>query len=307
MNNFVQVVFFLLVGLTLGTLSRRRPGTGIPENLAEGLTTFVIFVSLPALILVRVPPMHLSGDLLVPAVLPWTMVCLSAAVVLLAARLLRWDDGIRNLLLLLVPLGNTSFLGIPMVQAFFGEGHVSYALLYDQLGSFPALATYGTLIVSLHSRGGTESGPVPRQVVLRMISFPPFIALLVALASRSFAFHPAIVSSLEALSNTLVPLVMVAVGLRLRFGIPLSHRAPLAAGLTMKLVLAPLLALGICRLLGFEGDAVDVSIFEAGMPPMVAAWALASRAGLYPDLGAALVGLGILFSFLTLPLLRLLL
>ena len=81
---------------------------------------------------------------------------------------------------------------------------------------------------------------------------------------------------------------MIAVGFRLQFRIPPAHRVPLAAGLVMKLVLAPLIALGGCHLLGLDGEAVSVSIFEAGMPPMVAAWALASRAGLHPDLGAAM-------------------
>lgn len=68
-------------------------------------------------------------------------------------------------------------------------------------------------------------------------------------------------------------------------------------------MLAPLLALGLCRVLGLQGEAVNVSVFEAGMPPMVSAGALAILAGLSPSLCAALVGTGIILSFATLPLL----
>jgi predicted permease len=144
-------------------------------------------------------------------------------------------------------------------------------------------------------------------VITRIVSFPPFIALLIALAGRGFLVHPAVHSPLEVLSATLVPLVMVAVGLRLRFRIPRHYRLPLIVGLSLKLVVAPLIALLLCSAFDLEGEAVEVSVFEAGMPPMVAAWVLASRSGLHPDLGAAMVGIGILLSFVTLPLLTLLL
>jgi hypothetical protein len=54
-----------------------------------------------------------------------------------------------------------------------------------------------------------------------------------------------------------------------------------------------------------HGLAADVAIFEAGMPPMVTAGALAIAGGLLPELAAALVSLGMALSFITLPLLYL--
>jgi predicted permease len=62
-------------------------------------------------------------------------------------------------------------------------------------------------------------------------------------------------------------------------------------------------ALFLCKIAGLEGEAVQVSIFEAGMPPMVSAGALAILANLSPALTAALVGIGIILSFATLPML----
>jgi len=64
-----------------------------------------------------------------------------------------------------------------------------------------------------------------------------------------------------------------------------------------------LIAAGLCFTLNLNSLAVKVSVFEAGMPPMVTAGALALIAGLAPELTAALVGLGLMVSFLTLPLL----
>ncbi|MBE9521449.1 MAG: AEC family transporter, partial [Proteobacteria bacterium] len=77
----------------------------------------------------------------------------------------------------------------------------------------------------------------------------------------------------------------------------------LCFGLSIKLIAAPVAALLFCKIAGLEGEAVQVSIFEAGMPPMVSAGALAILANLSPALTAALVGIGIVLSFATLPIL----
>ena len=294
MSGFFATVAFLLIGVGL----RRLPA--FPRESAVVLNNYVIYVPLPALVLLRIPGLAFSPELLTPALMPWAMLLVSAAGVLAASRLLRWERGVTGSLLLLVPLGNTSFFGIPMVKAFFGDGGVPYAVIYDQLGSFPSLAIYGSLIVAIY---GSGERPTARGVAVRIATFPPFLALVLALALRGVTFPAAVSDLLATLAATLVPVVMIAVGLQLSLRIRREETAPLALGLAGKLVVAPALALLACRLLGLEGEAVRVAVFESGMPPMVSGGALAITAGLAPSLSAALVGLGILASFVTLPVL----
>ena len=294
MSGFFATVAFLLIGVGL----RRLPA--FPRESAAVLNSYVIYVPLPALVLLRIPGLAFSPQLLTPALMPWAMLLVSAAGVLLASRLLHWERGVTGSLLLLVPLGNTSFLGIPMVKAFFGDGGVPYAVIYDQLGTFPALALYGSLIVAFY---GSGARPTVRGVALRIATFPPFLALMLALSLRGVAFPAALSDVLATLAATLVPVVMIAVGLQLSLRLRREEAAPLALGIAGKLVVAPALALLACRLLGLEGEAARVAVFESGMPPMVSGGALAIMAGLAPSLSAALVGLGILASFVTLPVL----
>ncbi|MEJ2690972.1 MAG: AEC family transporter, partial [Deltaproteobacteria bacterium] len=86
------------------------------------------------------PELTPSADLLIPVLVAWLMLLVSAALVLALGHLLNFRKEILGALLLVVPLGNTSFLGIPMVDVFFGAEGIPYAVLYDQLGSFLALA-----------------------------------------------------------------------------------------------------------------------------------------------------------------------
>ncbi|ADH87091.1 AEC family transporter [Desulfurivibrio alkaliphilus] len=299
MENFILTISFLLIGLLLQRLPQ------LPQDAAQTLNLFVIYVSLPALVLLKVPQLEFSRELLVPALMPWGMLAVSALAVLLLARALAWSREITGTLLLLVPLGNTSFLGIPMVNAFFGEEGIPYALIYDQFGSFLALATYGSLVVAIYGSQGEK--PSWRTVARKIATFPPFLALILALAlalGPDPAAIPAPVTALLAsLAATLVPVVMIAVGLQLSLRLNREVLAPMGLGLAIKLCLAPLLALLAVQALGLEGLAARVAVFEAGMPPMVSAGALAVVAGLSPKLTAAMVGLGILLSFVTLPLL----
>ena len=295
MENFVIIITFLLIGMAL----KRIPV--FPDETGNVLNLFVIYISLPALVLLKLPELVFSKNLLVPALMPWGMLLFSSALILILSRLFKWERATTGCLLLLIPLGNTSFLGIPMVKAFFGDNAIPYALLYDQLGSFLALATYGSLILALYGTG--KSKPTLESVVKKIISFPPFIALVLAFIIKAFPYPPIAVSLLKILASTLVPLVMIAVGFQLTLRLSRKVTSQLFIGLSIKLIAAPMAALFLCTIAGLEGEAVQVSIFEAGMPPMVSAGALAILANLSPALAAALVGIGIILSFATLPML----
>lgn len=296
MENFIITIAYLLVGLGLKRLR------AFPEQTGTVLNLFVIYVSLPALVLLKIPELTFSSRVLTPVLMPWLMLAVSAGLLLILARLFAWDRPTTGCLLLLVPLGNTSFLGIPMVKAFFGEAAIPYAVLYDQLGSFLALATYGSLVLGLYSTAGVR--PDLTSVVKKIATFPPFLALLTALILKNFAYPAVAVSLLQALAATLVPVVMIAVGYQLTLRLNRAVLGQMGVGLAIKLVAAPLLALLLCRLAGLNDEPARVAVFEAGMPPMVSAGALAILADLSPPLTAALVGVGIILSFATLPLLH---
>jgi malate permease and related proteins len=295
MENFVIIISFLVIGMAL----KRIPD--FPYETGNVLNLFVIYISLPALILLKVPELIFSRSLIVPALLPWIMLLFSCALILILSRIFKWDRPVTGCFLMLIPLGNTSFLGLPMVKAFFGENGIPYALLYDQLGTFLAFATYGSLILAIYGTG--QSKPTIKSVIKKIILLPPFIALVLAFFLKSFTYPQVAVSLLEILAATLVPLVMIAVGFQLKLRLSREVTSQMCIGLSIKLIAVPMTALLLCKIAGLEGIAVQVSIFESGMPPMISAGALAILADLAPDLAAAMVGIGIIISFATLPLL----
>jgi len=295
MENFIVTVTYLLIGIVLRRIPKFHRDTGVVLN------AFVIYISLPAMVFLKIPQLVFSSELMVLSLMPWGMLIFSWAVIVLLARLFKWDRPTTGCLLLLVPLGNTSFLGVPMVKAFFGDQAIPYAVLYDQLGSFLALATYGSIIIALYGAG--DSKPALIDVLKKIFTFPPFIALLGSLLLKGITYPAVVVPILSTLTGTLVPIVMIAVGFQLTMRFSKNVTGPLCSGLAIKLIIAPLVAFLFCRVAGFGGEVVRVAIFEAGMPPMVSAGALTIMANLRPRLTAAFVGAGIVLSFVSLPLL----
>lgn len=294
MDNF----FLILIYLCIGMLARRLPK--FTDDTPAVLNAFVLYIALPALILQKIPALNFSTALLIPAVVPWILLLIVVATVLLLSRLFGWSRDITAALLIVLPLGNTSFLGFPMIEAFFGGDYLPYALIYDQVGSFVALATYSTILAAAYSPSAEKA--TLQSMSLKIITFPPFLALMLALLLRNYSYPPLFQALIDNLAATLVPLIMVAVGFTLRFSLGGERLSPLLSGIAIKLVMMPFLVYAGCYALGLEGKAVTVSVFEAAMPPMISAGAIAIMAGLAPRMVANLVGFGLLLSFITLPL-----
>jgi predicted permease len=292
MTNFLLIFFCLSVGMIL-----QKKSDLDAKGMSQALNQYVIFVALPGLVLAKMPFLQFNSDLIVPILMPYAMVAFGAGMVLIAARLCNWSSGITGCLLLCVPLGNTSFLGIPMITAFYGEEFVQYGIVYDQLGSFIALSTFGTFVLAKYQQNHQATA---RAVIKKIITFPAFLGLIASLILRVIPYPAPLATCFELIGSSLVPVVMVAVGLQLKIKLPGRYVVPFCHGLLVKLVLAPLVAFTIIKGLNLHHDAATIAVFEAGMPPMVTGGALALAAGFAPELAAALVGWGILLSFFTL-------
>jgi predicted permease len=71
------------------------------------------------------------------------------------------------------------------------------------------------------------------------------------------------------------------------------------------MVLAPVFIWAFASLLGMSEPTREIAVLEAAMAPMITATVLAMEAGLAPNLGALMLGIGIPLSLVTVPLIHL--
>ena len=290
MENFILILLAITVGYFINRLNI------FSKDAPAILNQFVIYISLPAMIILQVPKLTFSMDTLIPIIVAWGVMGISAILVLLFARIFSFSNEITGSLMLVAILTNSSFMGIPIINAYMGESSLAYILVYDQLGTFIALATYGTFIASYYSSKNQISFKI---ITLKVLTFPPFLSLVLALLLMGVEFHPVLSKVLSSFANTIVPIALVAVGLQLQFKLPREDLKPFSVALFIKLIIAPIIAIVICKIFNWNNQAAMVSIMEAAMAPMITAGAIASMAGLAPRLSSAIVGYGILISFIT--------
>jgi len=290
MENFALI----FVAIFIGYIINKRDV--FPKDTPIILNQFILYISLPAMALLQIPKLSFSFEVLVPIIVAWLVMGVSALVIFYISKILKFSKEVTGSLMLVGVLGNTSFVGIPVIQAYFGDSALPYILMYDQLGSFIMLSTYGTFISVYYSSAQDVN---VKAIAIKIITFPPFLSLSIALFFIGTTFHPIIISVLSSLASTIVPLALVAVGLQLRFKLPKEDMSPFFSALGVKLILAPILAIFVSMIFSWEGKATLVSIMEAGMGPMITAGAVASMAGLAPRLSSAIVGYGTLISFFT--------
>ncbi|MBK9160012.1 MAG: AEC family transporter [Nitrosomonadales bacterium] len=291
MNNLILLILCFLAGMLLRHLRR------MPDNAPATLNSFIIHVSLPALTLLYIHELHLSGDVVLTALMAWIVFGLSAGFFWSVGRWLSLPRRTTGALIVVGGLGNTSFFGLPMVEAFYGKEGLGTAIIADQLGSFLALSILGITVAGIYSSGR----PTMAEIAKRIALFPPFIALVIALLLIPVEYADWFTLLLKRLGDTLAPLALLSVGLQLRLGHVAEHRRNLALGLGFKLILAPLVVyLLYVQMLGARGLPIQVTLFEAAMPPMITAAIVASEHDLDPPLANLMVAVGLIVSFFTL-------
>lgn len=291
MNNLILLATCFIAGMLLRCAGR------MPESAPAALNSFIIHVSLPALTLLYIHDLKLSGDVGFLAAMAWLQFGLAAGFFWALGKWLDLPRSTVGALMLTGGLGNTSFFGLPMIEAFYGKDAIVTGIIADQLGSFLVLSILGITVAGLYSSGRPSAGDIARRIVF----FPPFIALVIALALIPVAYPEWFTVLLKRLGDTLAPLALLSVGFQLRLGHLAGNGRNLAIGLLFKLLLAPLaIFLLYVPLLGAHGQHIQVTLFEAAMPPMITSAIVASEHDLDPPLATLMVAVGLLISFLTL-------
>jgi malate permease and related proteins len=270
-----------------------------PADTVAGINWWVINVALPALVLDLIPYVKVDVALWFPVAAMFVVFGGAWLLFGLLGPRLGWSRGRIGALILVCGLGNTSFMGYPMMLALHGQAGLSLAVVADQLGCFPLLSSAGVMVACIYAGRSASAGLIVR----RILSFPAFIALIVGIVVGMLGGWPAALHGVFGpLGATLTPLALFSVGMQFQFRLGKGQADALALGLGWKLLLAPLLCWVIGRVSGVGGLTLTVGVLQAAMAPMISAAILADEYELDPQLANAVLGAGIVLSLLTVPL-----
>jgi len=209
-------------------------------------------------------------------------------------------DKATGALLLACAFGNFSYLGLPVLSQTFGTWAQVVAIHFDLLASTPILFTVGIILARYYGTGGEGMHPL-----ISLIKVPAIWAAIAGLMLSVFAvpMPPWLDESLGTLGAAVVPLMLLSVGMALRWQAGWLPRIPvLLPVLVIQLLLMPLIAWGAAIGVGMPDKFLAPVVIEGAMPTMVLGLVICDRFKLDVALYAEAVTLTTLLSLLTLPL-----
>lgn len=289
MLNFLLIAVCLFTGLIV------KKYKTLPDGSYKAVNAWVINIALPAVALKYLPGIKWDFSLLLPLLMPIVVWAGSYLFVNFLKKYFIMSAGTRAALFLTSGLGNTSFLGFPLTEAYYGNDGLQIAILCDQ-ATFIVMATFGIITATKASNGG-KFDTIP--ILKKIFRFPPFIAFCLALLLPPVISFEPIEPLLNNLAATLIPLALFSVGLQIELKTWRKDARFISYSLLYKLILAPLILLLICFSLGIHSLTGKVTIFEAAMAPMVTGSIIAADYNLNPQLANIILSIGIPISFAT--------
>lgn len=297
---FIFVPLFTILTLLMGGYVAKRIGV-LKNKQSRAFLDFTIIFALPCLIFERA--YHLSFDFsLIIYIIIGLCSCLFAGIVSVGiGRILKLTKATLVSMFLLSSFGNTLFIGIPIIQSLYKSPQfVSEVIFYDAIATALPMALFAPFIVGLAS----EQKASLIANIKKMITFPPFIALALGFALKPFALPEFIFEPIRLFGGAATPVALFAIGLGLGFNsIKTSYKGTIAV-IFCKMLLAPFVFIGVLKVFGLEiTPSAIVAIFESAMPTMTLAGAMIMKAKLDSNLAVSAIAFGVLFAFVSMPLL----
>lgn len=293
MDNFILIFCCLSAGIVMSALQI------LPKDSHKSLNAWLLYIALPALALRFVPEIEWNMNLILPGLSPLIVWGGAWVVIGLYARKMKLDKGTRTALIVASGLGNTSFLGFPMISAFYGEDQIYNAIVFDQV-TFLLFSTVAVIVI-LRAAGGHDKQPGFAYIVKKVLRFPPFVACLLALLLSPWLDFSPMNPFLDKLVATLSPLALFSIGLQLKITDWKKELPHLSVGLFYKLMLAPALVFLFTLLLQGSGNLARITLFEASMSSHITAGLLASQYNMNPRLCTLMIGFGLIANILSAP------
>jgi malonate transporter and related proteins len=167
----------------------------------------------------------------------------------------------------------------------------------------PLVLTLNVICVIVLTRWGTARATSMRAVLDQIVVNPLILGCAFGLAANFAGFHDLgpVTDALQLLGGAAMPVALMCVGAGLDFKALRGAGVKVAVASTMRLIIAPLLVYGACRLLGVPTLPTAVAVGIACTPTAAAAYTFARELGGDARLMAAIITATTIVSFITMP------
>lgn len=268
----------------------------IYHDNSKQLIEFIIYFSLPAIVFSKIYPLNLDERILGLIIMFMCFILFNLALAYFIGKLMKLERLLLATFMIMATFGNTSFIGFSYIDAFYGQDYIVYGLIYDLFGSFLLLVSLGMFIITWGSGRKNDTKSILKSALL----FPPSLMFLLTVLIKNFEVPNFVLLTSETLGATLVPIAMIAIGMKLELKHIFVKFHIVSMAMILKMIIVPIIVLlGFQLFYGINETWVKVTIIEVAMPPMTMATVLAIKGGLDEKVAINSLVLGVLLSLVT--------
>lgn len=297
---YLPLVGWISLGVILG---RSLPGV-VPLKLGQ----FLFWIGVPFSILAFLQQADLSASLWAAPLAAWVAILLGAGLSWVWLRLHPpLSPAAQGSFMLGAMVGNTGYLGYPIVLALVGMPYFGWAVFYDTLGS--ALGSYGLGVMlaayfggaAIDTRSGSARSISPAQIGLALVRNPALWSFGVGLGLRNIRLPGGLEHGLTQVAWGVVALSLLLLGMRLSQVSSWRYLRQASVGLCIKMVIVPLILGVSLPYLGIHGQPRLTIVLQSAMPPAFATLVLAEAYNLDRQLTVTMLAAGSGLLLLLLP------
>lgn len=289
----------ILIILMLGYLSKRF--SIISPTAVKSFNNMVVYFGMPCLVfsLIYSADLSLLPQLGILPIVGLTTAVLTGIIGFIIYSMLKLKPKQKWALIGCVMMGNSAFIGFPVVNGVFGSNGLIIAIFFNITDTLMMVILYMVYI----ARFGGEF----RNVVKRIIEFPLLWGLILGLIFNIYNIpvQPGILSAINYLKDITIPLIIFSLGLSIEFKGLLDNAELSLLASFLKLLIYPLICVGILTLFNINGFHEEISIIEASMSCAMLNYAYAVEFNLDSKLTSNTILISTLLSLITIPVIML--
>lgn len=298
LNNLLAValqVLMLFVIILVGFVAGKAKI--IKQDISKGLADLVLYVATPAAILQSFTSEEKTVEKSLNLLFVFLAALLIHIITILITKLLikNKDERKRKILRFSVIFSNCGYMSFPLQKAILGDIGVFYGAMFVAVFNI-ILWTYGALLAS----GDRKSISLKRILLNPTIISVCVSVILYALEIRLPTFLSGAVTGLGNL-NTPLPMIIIGYNLSTFSLIKLFTDKDVYWPSIMRLLIIPLVSIGIMKLIGISGIPFIACTVAASAPSAAVSAMFATKYGLDASLASKIVSLTTVFSILTMP------
>ncbi|MCT7525863.1 AEC family transporter [Aliarcobacter cryaerophilus] len=269
------------------------------QDNSKQLVDFIIYFSLPAIVFSKIYPLQLDTKILWLILMFMAIIFFNLFLSYCVGKMMRLNRVTLATFMIMATFGNTSFIGFSYIDAFYGQDYIVYGVIYDIFGSFLLLVSVGMIIITWGSGRKNSILNISKSIFL----FPPMIIFFITIFSKNFEVPKFIIYTSQNLGSTLVPIAMIAIGMKLELKHIFSRLHIVTVAVVLKMLIVPIIILFTFKYFyGVDETWVKVTLIEVAMPPMTMAAVLAIKGGLDEKIAINSLVLGVIVSLFTITL-----